>query len=278
MESQSKHVLITGATGGIGSEIAKHLAAENFQLLLTGRNQARLNRLLCDLPGKGHSSLAADLQNEEDIYRLAQTAQMEGVNVLINCLGAGQLSLLEDLQASDVNQILTTNLEAPINVCRSLIPYFKTLPAATIVNVGSILGSIGFAGSTLYSASKFGLRGFTEALRRELADSQVRILYFAPRATNTSLNSDEMNEMNKLLGNKVDSAADVAAVLTQIIIKGGPTSRYLGWPESFFVRVNSLFPRLVDQSVRKQLSVIKRFAKPAVKPNNPMPISKKGDQ
>jgi len=277
MDRQSKHVLITGATGGIGSEIAKHLAAEDFTLLITGRDQTRLNRLLCDLPGKGHSSLTADLQNEDDIYRLVQTAQMKGVSVLVNCLGSGQLSLLEDLNASDVNQILKTNLEAPINVCRSLIPYFQTLPSAIIVNVGSILGSIGFAGSTLYCASKFGLRGFTEALRRELADSQICIIYFAPRATNTSLNSAEMNEMNKQLGNKVDSAAEVAAQLTRIIIKGRPISRYLGWPESFFVRLNSLFPRLVDQAVRKQLSVIKRFAKPAAELNSPMPISKRGD-
>ncbi|MEQ9566974.1 MAG: SDR family NAD(P)-dependent oxidoreductase, partial [Pseudomonadales bacterium] len=110
MHMKPGHALITGATGGIGSELAKLLASENYSLLLTGRDQSRLDQVLSDLPGKGHSSLVADLQNEDDIYRLQQTAQMEGVDILINCLGSGQLSLLEDLQASDVRQILATNL------------------------------------------------------------------------------------------------------------------------------------------------------------------------
>lgn len=256
-----RNVLITGATGGIGSEIAKQLAAKEYKLLLSGRDSARLNRLITELPGHGHSVLAVDLSEEEGINKLIQTSKEMSVDTLINCLGAGQLSLLEDIQTSELQNILNTNLMVPIRICHAFIPYFRTLSEATIVNVGSILGSIGYAGSTLYCASKFGLRGFSEALRRELADSQIKVVYFAPRATNTSLNSQEMNAMNKALGNTVDQPQLVAEQLTRLLARGRSTTRYLGWPEAFFVRLNSIFPGLVDQALKKQLSVIKHFAR-----------------
>ena len=155
--------------------------------------------------------------------------------------------------------MLSTNLQAPIQVCQTLLPLLENQPEAVIVNVGSILGSIGYAGSSIYCASKFGLRGFTESLRRELSDTKVRVIYLAPRATNTALNTDAINQMNRELGNAVDEPGYVAQELVGILRSGKSASRYLGWPESFFVKLNSLFPQLVDKALSKQLVTIKRY-------------------
>ena len=112
------------------------------------------------------------------------------------------------------------------------------------VNIGSGFGSIGFAGYSGYSASKFALRGFTEALRRELADSSVRVGYLAPRATVTDMNSEQVVAMNKELGNKMDTPESVAEEFLSLL-KSDQTERYIGWPERFFVKLNSLLPGVV---------------------------------
>jgi short-subunit dehydrogenase len=205
--------------------------------------------------------VVADLTQHAGIVKLANEATSFNANILINGLGVNKLSVIEATSDDDVNHILTTNLHTPINVCRALLPLLKGQTNASIINIGSILGSIGYAGSTLYCASKFGLRGFTESLRRELADSNINVVYFAPRATNTELNSDEMSKMNDELGNAVDSPDWVAQQLINVLIADKSVNRYLGWPEKFFVRLNALLPSLVDNALSKQLATIKRYCK-----------------
>ena len=203
--------------------------------------------------------MLADLTTTEGIAELKNAASDFDACGVINCLGVNELAMLSDLQGEDVAAMLTTNLLAPIQICHSLLPLLEVQPEAVIVNVGSILGSIGYAGSSIYCASKFGVRGFTESLRRELSDTNVSVVYLAPRATNTALNTDAMNQMNRELGNAVDEPEYVAQELVDILRNGQSTSRYMGWPESFFVRLNSLFPKMVDKALSKQLGTIKHY-------------------
>lgn len=253
-----RRVVISGASGGIGSAIAKALAVQGHELLLCGRNSSKLNQLKEELEGTGHQLLTADLTTAAGLKTLLAAAQAFDADTLINCLGVNQLQTLSATSAADSERILNTNLLAPINICRTLLPLFQLKPS-TIVNVGSILGSIGYAGSTLYCASKAGLHGFTEALRRELADTKISVLYLAPRATDTELNNQEMQQMNQQLGNKTDSPEWVAEQLCQALAQRRQGDLYLGWPESLFVRINALLPRVVDKSLLKQLPIIKRF-------------------
>jgi short-subunit dehydrogenase len=141
---------------------------------------------------------------------------------------------------------------------QALLAHLKSLPEARIVNIGSVFGYIGYPSQTVYSASKFGLRGFSEALRRELAGTRITVQHVAPRATRTSLNSNAMNELNRQLGNRVDDSDRVA----QIVVAGLSTRRanaVIGWPEALFARVNAVMPLLVDGTLEKQLPVIRRF-------------------
>jgi short-subunit dehydrogenase len=261
MKIAGNKVIVTGATGGIGNAIAKALDTAGCRLLLTGRSTAKLASMLSTLEGSEHVILAADLTSKAGIEQLAEEAARFKASVLVNCLGVNQLSALEQTNYGDVGQIIATNLTAPINVCRALLPLFEDQPKATIINVGSILGSIGYAGSTLYCASKFGLRGFTEALRRELADTRINVVYFAPRATDTELNNASVKQMNQELGNTVDSPAWVARQLVSVLEADKSLSRYLGWPERFFVRLNGLLPSVVDNALSRQLATIKRYCR-----------------
>jgi short-subunit dehydrogenase len=261
MTVKGKNVIITGATGGIGSAIARALDAAGCKLLLTGRSQIKLTALLSGLEGRDHVMLATDLTSRAGVEQLAEAAAPFGASVLVNCLGVNQFAALGETNHSDVDRIIETNLNAPINVCRALLPLLESQQKATIINVGSILGSIGYAGSTVYCASKFGLRGFTEALRRELADTHIKVSYFAPRATHTELNSERARQMNEELGNAVDSPEWVAQQLVSAMAADKSLNRYLGWPERFFVRLNGLLPSVVDNALSRQLATIKRYCR-----------------
>lgn len=259
MNKQFQNIVLTGATGGIGAAVAAALDREGYSLLLTGRSEEKLSKLKSTLTDGQHQQVLADLATPEGIATLKAAASDFTACGVINCLGVNELAMLSDLQREDVTIMLSTNLLAPIQICHSLLPLLEGQPEAVIVNVGSILGSIGYAGSSIYCASKFGLRGFTESLRRELSDTNVSVIYLAPRATNTTLNTDAMNQMNRELGNTMDEPEYVAQALVEILRGGKSTSRYLGWPESFFVKLNSLFPKIVDKALSKQLVTIKRY-------------------
>jgi short-subunit dehydrogenase len=122
-----------------------------------------------------------------------------------------------------------------------------------------VFGSLGYPGYVAYSASKFAIRGFTEALRRELSSTTVKVHYLAPRATRTPINSSAIERMNAKLGVAMDSPETVARAAVSLLETGRP-SAVVGWPEKFFVRLNALFPRVVDRAVSQQLPTIEHYA------------------
>ena len=114
--------------------------------------------------------------------------------------------------------------------------------------VGSTFGAIGFPHFASYSASKFALRGLSEALRRELSDAGVRVSYVSPRATDTAMNSAAVRELQAMTGARVDDPLKVAKAIVAAV-QAGSRERQLGWPERLFVRLNALMPRLVDKAL-----------------------------
>jgi short-subunit dehydrogenase len=261
MQLEGARVLLTGATGGIGKAVAERLAGRGAALLLTARSEAALADAARELAGRGAKveTVAADLGTDEGIERVAAAAERFGADVLVNNAGMNVFGMLEQLGAADVRQILRTNLEGPVQLVHRLLPHLLTRRRAAVVNVGSSFGSIGFAGFTVYCASKFGLRGFTEALRRELADGPVRACYVAPRAVQTAFNPPEVVRMNRDLGNRADPPEAVAAAVEAAILKERRET-YVGQPEGFFARLNGLLPGVVDGALRRKLAIIKRYA------------------
>lgn len=263
MEIRNRLVVVTGATGGIGRAIAARLDAAGARLLLVARDAGKLAALRDALGAHRHAAVAADLATGQGRGRVVEACRADrdgGVSLLVNSAGTNAFEFLESQSADSINAMLTVNLLSPILLCQSLLPLLEEQKAAQIINIGSTFGSIGYPGFSAYCASKFGLRGFTEALRRELDGSTVRVSYIAPRATRTDLNSDAVVKMNAALGTAMDDPEAVAAAVMRAIRKDRRSDSYIGWPEKLFVRINALWPGLVDSSLRKQLPVIRRFA------------------
>jgi len=264
MNLKGKTILLTGASGGIGRAVALGLAQEGACLLMTGRSGEKLDHLLLevnDLSAEQNTCFQCDLAEPAERSALVKKAQSMKVNVLINLAGVNELSLIEDTTVQEVEHLINMNLVAPINLTREMLGHLREQNEASIINVGSIMGSIGYPGSALYCASKFGFRGFSEALRRELASSSVKVIYLAPRATATTMNSEHMTSMNQALGVHIDAPEVVAKQLVISLKQANAKSYYLGWPEKLFVKINALFPWLVDNAIFKQLPIIRHYAK-----------------
>jgi short-subunit dehydrogenase len=263
MKLQNSRVLLTGAAGGIGRVIALQLLKEGAQVLLVDRDSHALERVMASLPfgPDRFEAHVGDLTSAATRSALCGRARSwrGGVNVLINNAGLNPFALYEDLTAEQIDLSLAVNLQAPMHLCRELLPHLGQQASAAIVNVGSVFGAIGYPGYVAYSTTKFAVRGFTEALRRELADSAVSIHYFAPRATRTSINSAAVENMNAQLGVAMDPPERVARELVNML-RRGRTSAVVGWPEKLFVRINAILPGIVDRAIRRQLPIIRRSA------------------
>ena len=257
MQLAGKRFVLTGAAGGIGQAFAVKLAAAGAQLLLVSRSEDAIEELRQRLPGTGHSVVAADLASAAGRAALLVAAG-DGVDGLINNAGISFFGFLNDQTEAQLRQTLELNLLVPMLLVRDLLPALQAR-GGTIVNVGSTFGSIGFPGQAAYSGSKFGLRGFTEALRRELADSGVTVQYLAPRATDTQMNSAGVQAMNRELGAVMDLPERVAGEL-MALLAGNDGVRFVGWPERLFIKLNSVFPGMVDKALRRQLPVVRRHA------------------
>ena len=260
MQLRDARILLTGASGGIGQVLVERLCANGARLLLVGRDSLALEALTRRYPGQV-SLVCADLTQRSGRHTVLDAARhFGGLNCVINAAGINQFSLLEQQDEDAIARLIGVNVTATLQLTHLLLPLLRQQPQALLVNLGSTFGSIGYPGFAAYCASKFALRGFSEALRRELADSHVKVLYIAPRATRTAMNSADVVAMNDALKVGMD---DPQAVARQIVhaIATEREELYLGWPEKLFVRLNSLLPRVVDQALRKQLPVIKHFAR-----------------
>jgi short-subunit dehydrogenase len=261
MNPRDARVLLTGAAGGIGSAIAKQLATSGAALLLTDLRQEPLDRLAAELRSGGTKALgiAADVTVEQGRDSLVASAREFGVNVLINAAGVNPFGMLDEQSSGEIGRAMLINAVAPMLLCQALLPILAGHESAHIVNVGSTFGSIGFPGFAAYSASKFAVRGFSEALRRELADSRIRVHYVAPRATRTALATDRIRAMNEELNVGMDTPEDVARAV-ESVLRRERRALLLGRPERLFALLNGLLPGLVDRSLRKQLPIVRRYA------------------
>lgn len=261
MHLKGVRTLLTGAAGGIGSKLAALLAARGARLGLVDVNALAVADLGRSLAGDVHA-IPGDLSTRsgcDDVVSSAINA-LGGIDLLINLAGVQSFRAFEDEPPEHLDSAIRINLIAPMMLTREVLPHMLAQGGGRIVNVGSIFGSIGFAYFTAYSASKFGLRGFSEALRRELCDTGIKVTYVAPRAVRTPLNTDVVMRMGQATRMHMDNPEAVAAKIVKAI-ESDRKDVYIGQPESLFVRINALFPRLVDKALAKQNRIARRFAK-----------------
>ncbi|MCF6323156.1 MAG: SDR family oxidoreductase [Gammaproteobacteria bacterium] len=264
MKLKNCRVLITGASGGIGQHIATELAQQGARLGLVGLRQDALLGQQTTLKKAGYTdvhTVSADLTTANGRQRAIEEIRsaLGGIDLLINNAGVVDFHEFSNQDPAMIDRIYQINLIAPIQMTRQVLPGMLEQGSGKIVNIGSTFGSIGFAYFTAYSGSKFGLRGFSESLRREIDGSGVDLCYIAPRAVKTPANCDAVYHMAEATNMNMDEPEAVAHFIVKSIIKDKSTA-YYGWPEKLFVRINALLPGLVDSALRKQNRVIARFA------------------
>ena len=266
MELRAAKVLLTGASSGIGWATALALAEAGARLALVGRNEAALGALGEAIRGEGGEAhaIVSDLTAPDGPRGVVDRAveRLQGLDVLINNAGVSFFGRFEAMSEERLVTLIQTNLAAPVLLTRAVLPRLLAQGSGRIVNIGSVFGSIGFAYFTAYSASKFAMRGFSEALRRELEGSGVGVCYVAPRATRTPLNGPAMTAMAAAVAMPMDPPARVAARIV-MALRRDRKETIVGGAEGFFARLNGALPRLIDRALASRNRVIGRFAENA---------------
>jgi short-subunit dehydrogenase len=259
MQAKGKTILVTGATGGIGSLLCRELAARGAMLVMNCISSDKLATLQGEL-GEQHRIVQADVSTAEGREAItAACLDAGGIDGLINLAGILDFHLFQHQDSTLVDRMLEINTKAPVLLTHTLLPMLLEKSEARILNVGSIFGSIGHPGFTVYCASKAAIKTFSEALARELADTRVSVAYIAPRATKTALNSDRVTALNAELGNRTDTPEQVAVSIADMF-ESRKERRFLGWPEKLFVHINAVLPSLVHGALVKNLPIIKKHA------------------
>ncbi len=263
MQLKNCVTVLTGASGGIGQAIAEQLAQQGARLMLVGRNQDKLRKLQQQLQQQYDAhciTIATDIslaigrqQLLEQIYQ-----HCNRVDLLINNAGISDFHAFDQQSSEQIEQMYATNVLAPLQLSHALLPNMLAHGKGRIVNIGSTFGSIGFAYFATYSSSKFALRGFSEALSRELKGSGVEVSYIAPRAVKTQANSAAVYEMAQATKMKMDEPEEIGRFIVHCI-RHDKHRAYYGWPEKLFVRINALLPRLVDRALSKQNRIMSHY-------------------
>jgi short-subunit dehydrogenase len=175
MELQGASVLLTGATGGIGHAIARHMRREGAELILTGRRADVLEPLAAETGGR---ALAIDLAVREDVERLAD--ECAAVDVLVANAALPASGDTRSFSVDEIDRALDVNLRAPMILSRLLAPRMAERGRGHIVFVSSLSGKSAQRGSAVYSATKFGLRGFGQGLRADLRGDGVGVSVVFP--------------------------------------------------------------------------------------------------
>lgn len=251
-------VLLTGASRGIGKAIAVALSGKAERIFLLGRDKKALDEVASLISGVDVIVLAGDVADVKFCAEVESlVAARGGINVLINNAGISDFCAFERQSQETIEKLLQVNLLAPIQLSQQLLPRLLREPSAQIINIGSTFSYIAYPGFATYSATKFGLRGFTEALGRELTDTSVRVRLFSPRATKTDINSPEVTRLNQQLGTVEDDPAEVARQFVFFLTQR-QTEYRVGFPEKLFAKINQIFPGVVSKSLHKQLPLIRQ--------------------
>jgi len=194
----TKNCLIIGASGGIGSEIAKKIAEKNYNLFLVGRNMKKLLKLKKEIEKINNSNRIelgiVDLTNDKSIKTLIKNIRkkFQKIDILINTAGLFLIKTIDKTTIEEFEESFKINVRAPFIFSKEFSKDMKKSKWGRIVNIGSSSAYNGFKNSTAYCSSKHALLGFSRALFSELKDNNVRVYSISPGSTQT-----KMGELSK---------------------------------------------------------------------------------
>lgn len=252
MPREIEHVLVTGGGTGIGRALVLEAARRGMKVALCGRRRAPLEETAAALPeGAAPLLIEADITVASDRARVvARIADAWGaLDVLVNNAGVVTGGAADGLGDDALEELFRTNVLAPMALTRDLAPLLAAARPSRVVNVGSMFGDIAYPGFAAYSASKFALRGFSDALRREWRPRGIGVTYAAPRATRTAA-ATAFQDLIAASGMSLDDPERVAAAIWRAVERGRDDAYPLGL-ERLFVLVQRLAPKLIDRALTR---------------------------
>lgn len=254
MKLDGSIALVTGAGSGIGRALAVELSRRGARPILLGRSVAGLEQTRRQL-AEPRAAWLLPLDLTDGAARRAIRARVTDLagrlDLLVNNAGTVAAGPLTGQGEQTWRDMIEVNLLAPMSLTAALLPLLRASGQGRVVNVGSMFGDIAFPFFAAYSASKFGLRGWSEGLRRELADLGIGVTYCAPRGTRTPA-TEGFAAYAEAFAMRLDPP-EAAARRIADGIAGDARDIYPRGPERLFLLLQRLAPALVDRGLRGQM-------------------------
>lgn len=220
---EKKVALITGATSGIGKQIAIKLAKDGYNIAINYRSEKEdMPKLKQEIEKNGVKCLfiQANVVNYDECEKMTEKIMQEygKIDVLVNNAGITKDSLILRMKEEDFRQVIDCNLMGTFNVTKNIVPHMIKQKNGRIINISSVVGIVGNAGQSNYAASKAGIIGFTKSLAKELASRNILVNAVAPGFIETKMTdvlSDKVREeiLNQIPLNRIGKAEEVANVV-----------------------------------------------------------------
>ncbi len=253
---ESKVIIVTGASDGIGRKTALLLAKKGAIVVLAARRKEILERILCNLTGgaKKHLAVATDISNEGDVKHLVEEVikKYGRIDVLINNAAISYVGRVMDMDIKKAEDVININLLGTIRVTHNVLPHMIRQKSGHIINISSILGKGAAPYRSLYCASKYGMEGFMESLRLEVAKYNIKVSVIRPPSVRTKFSKkielDTDVKHHALTNFKVIAVAEVILG----VIRRPRREINMGVMAKGFIFLNKLFPDLFDIIVREK--------------------------
>lgn len=251
-------ILITGASQGIGRALAEQAARRGAKILAVARSADQLNELAAAMRAEGLAlvPVTGDITRAEDRHHFVKAAveQFGGLDILVNNAGVGATGHFADAAPDRLRRIMEVNLFGLTEMTRAVLPLLRQGNRPAIVNISSIAGKRGIPARSDYSASKFAVQGFSQALRAELAKDGIDVLVVCPGLTQTNFSKNMLEQkaliqMDHLRGM---TAEDVAAATLRAIERGS-REVCLTVQGRLMVLVCRFLPRLADRIAARKV-------------------------
>jgi uncharacterized protein len=222
-----KKALITGASGGIGLEIARRLATQNYGVTLVARNEDRLKKVISSLNGSGHTILVADLTKKEDLQKLTAHLGAVKYDLLINNAGAGIYGEFTDIPLEDQLATMQLNMQSLVTISYGFLQ--NATSGDTLVNIGSLLAHSSLPGGAVYAGTKSFVANFSESLWYEFKRKGVFVMGFNPGAANSDFHKHAGRKASDFPDFVVSSVEEVAREFTEALQKRQKPRVVQGW-------------------------------------------------
>jgi NAD(P)-dependent dehydrogenase (short-subunit alcohol dehydrogenase family) len=242
-------VIVTGGGRGIGRSAALEFACEGATLVLAGRRMDALATAAAECRRSGGQAITVrcDVALDEDLQALVAKAMGDygRIDVLVNNAGVVSGGRLDELPAEDIGRIVGVNVWAPMRLTQLVLPHMRGAKRGSIVNISSVAGRMGLPFYTVYCASKYAMRGFSEALRREVMPDGLHVVAVYPGPTATDLMENVETEGLPL---SIATAQQVGEAIVRGVRWRQPEV-FLGLAENLMSRWNDFMPWTVDYGV-----------------------------